>query len=153
MAHKFSIPAMNADERGGFWQIAQTGWSEINFAETVADKYRGNHFHKENQELFFITEGQVEVTLRSIHEPQPQTILVSKGEAILIEPYEFHIFYTRRQTQWIVLLSQGINPESPDFYGLDEFEKVLKQSLRPSTRLLDPVQPGAMVEAIARSLK
>jgi dTDP-4-dehydrorhamnose 3,5-epimerase-like enzyme len=132
MAHKFLMPMMNADDRGGFWQIAQTGWAEVNYAETVADKHRGNHFHKENQELFFITNGQVEVTLRSLSEPQAKTMLVSKGEAILIEPYEFHSFYTRKHTQWIVLLSQGINPQNPDFYGLDEFEQLLRQAQRTS---------------------
>ncbi len=123
---KFSMPALSTDDRGIFWQIAQDGWGEINYVETHADQYRGKHFHKENYELFFIMSGQVEVTLRSLKEPQAKTVLVSKGEAILIEPYELHTFYTRMDTQWMVLLSEGIHDSQPDFYQVEEFEQLLK---------------------------
>jgi dTDP-4-dehydrorhamnose 3,5-epimerase-like enzyme len=126
---KFPMPTLNTDARGIFWQIAQDGWGEINYVETHADQYRGKHFHKENYELFFIISGQVEVTMRSLKEPQAKTILASKGEAILIEPYELHTFYTRVDTQWMVLLSKGINSVKPDFYQVEEFERLLKRPL------------------------
>jgi dTDP-4-dehydrorhamnose 3,5-epimerase-like enzyme len=123
------MPMSHVDERGIFWQIAQNGWGEINYVETHAGKRRGRHFHKENYELFFIIKGEVEVTLRSLKEPHAKTIVVSQGEAILIEPYELHTFYTRIDTQWMVLLSQGIDSEKPDFYQIEEFEKLLQQPL------------------------
>ena len=126
---KFSMPMMNADHRGGFWPIAQSGWAEVNYAETHAGKLRGNHFHKENYELFFIIDGEVEVTLRSLKRPEPETVVVSGGEAILLEPYELHTFYSRSETRWIVLLSTGIDEANPDFYGADDFEKMLEKPL------------------------
>jgi len=122
---KFVMPVFHSDERGNFWQVAQKGWGEINFVETLADKHRGNHFHKTNYELFFIVAGQVEVTVRSLREPAPQTFLLSAGESLLIEPYELHTFYTRLDTQWMVMLSEGIAPEDPDFHKASEFENML----------------------------
>jgi dTDP-4-dehydrorhamnose 3,5-epimerase-like enzyme len=123
---KFTMPMSHVDDRGIFWQIAQNGWGEINFVETHAGKQRGKHFHKENYELFFIIEGQVEVMLRSLKQPEPQKVKVSKGEAILIEPYELHTFYSQQDTRWMVLLSKGINEINPDFHSLDEFERLLQ---------------------------
>ncbi len=127
--HKSSMPAFHSDERGNFWQIAQAGWGEINYVETLADKHRGNHFHKENYELFFIMKGQVEVTVRSLRKPKTQTILLSQGELLLIEPYELHTFYTRMDTQWMVLLSKGIHSENPDFHKASEFDALLNRPL------------------------
>lgn len=126
---KFPMPAFHSDDRGSFWQLAQAGWGEINYVETLADKRRGNHFHKENYELFFIMKGQVEVTVRSLKNPKAQTFLLSAEESLLIEPYELHTFYTRMNTQWMVLLSKGIHPENPDFHKASEFDQLLSRPL------------------------
>lgn len=123
------MPVFHSDERGNFWQLAQDGWGEVNFVETLADKRRGNHFHKKNYELFFIVKGQVEVTMRSLREPASQTFLLNAGESLLIEPYELHTFYTRMDTQWLVLLSEGIAPEDPDFHKASEFDQLIGRPL------------------------
>ncbi|MBE9064536.1 cupin domain-containing protein [cf. Phormidesmis sp. LEGE 11477] len=123
------MPVFHSDDRGSFWQVAQKGWGEINFVETLADKHRGNHFHKENYELFFIVKGQVEVTVRSLKQSKAQTFLLSAGECLLIEPYELHTFYTRMDTQWMVMLSEGIAPENPDFHKASEFEQLIGRPL------------------------
>jgi dTDP-4-dehydrorhamnose 3,5-epimerase-like enzyme len=53
------------DERGELvGLINQMHWEEFNYIESRAGSVRGNHYHKETQELFFIIEGEgrIEIT-------------------------------------------------------------------------------------------
>jgi mannose-6-phosphate isomerase-like protein (cupin superfamily) len=113
---KFSPYINQLDERGGFWGITQEGWAEVNFIETKADQTRGNHYHKETRELFFIISGEIEVTVDNLQSGEHTELLVSKGDLFVIEPYELHIFRTKTDAQWLNMLSKPFAQENPDFH-------------------------------------
>jgi mannose-6-phosphate isomerase-like protein (cupin superfamily) len=107
------------DERGGFLGITQERWAEVNFIETRADQVRGNHYHKETRELFFIVSGEIEVVIDDLNSGKHSEFSFSKGDVFIIEPYEVHTFRTRTDAQWINMLSKPMDTENPDFHQVD----------------------------------
>lgn len=112
--------ANRLDERGGFLGITKEGWAEINFIETAAEQVRGNHYHKETRELFFIISGEIEITIDNVLSGEHAQMRVSKGDIFVIEPYEAHTFHTKTKTQWINMLSKPIDEENPDFHRVPD---------------------------------
>ncbi|MEP6570139.1 MAG: cupin domain-containing protein [Acidobacteriota bacterium] len=104
------------DARGGFLGITQEPWAEANFIETTAHQVRGNHYHKETRELFFIVSGEVDVVIDDLRSGEHVEASFSQGDIFIIEPYELHTFHTRTDAQWINMLSQPLDQDNPDFH-------------------------------------
>ncbi|MBP0014397.1 MAG: cupin domain-containing protein [Roseofilum sp. SBFL] len=108
------------DKRGSFCGITQANWAEVNFIETAANEVRGNHYHKETHELFFIISGEIDIEIKDINSGKCTNLSVSKGDIFIIEPYELHTFRTKTTAQWINMLSQQLDLDNPDFHKLEE---------------------------------
>lgn len=104
------------DDRGSFWGITRDQWAEVNFVQTSAGQVRGNHYHKETRELFFIISGEIEIVVEDLRSGEHLEFVVSKGDIFLIEPYELHTFRIKTDAQWINMLSQSIDDHNPDFH-------------------------------------
>lgn len=104
------------DERGGFLGITQESWAEVNFIETRANQVRGNHYHKETTELFFIVSGEIEVVIDDLNSGKHLELSFRKGDVFIIEPYEVHTFRTTTDAQWINMLSKSTDSTTPDFH-------------------------------------
>ena len=105
-----------ADERGLFLGISQEQWiQEINYIETVAGVVRGNHYHTETWEVFFIIDGRVRVVVYHMNTENREEHFFEKGGIFFIEPYEVHTFYTLADAKWINMLSKPLKEEDPDF--------------------------------------
>jgi dTDP-4-dehydrorhamnose 3,5-epimerase-like enzyme len=115
---KLSPYITRLDERGGFLGITQESWAEVNFIETRANQVRGNHYHKETRELFFIVSGEIEVVIDDLNSGEHLELSFSKGDVFIIEPYELHTFRTRTDAQWINMLSKPMDPRDPDFHQI-----------------------------------
>jgi mannose-6-phosphate isomerase-like protein (cupin superfamily) len=113
---KLSLYFNNVDDRGGFWGITQESWAEVNFIETRAQQVRGNHYHKETRELFFIISGEIDVVIDDLNSGEHSEFSFSKGDVFIIEPYEVHTFRTKTDAQWINMLSKPIDQANPDFH-------------------------------------
>ena len=116
---KFSPYIMKTDQRGCFLGITQENWAEVNFIETEANQVRGNHYHKETFELFFIISGEVDIVIDNLRSGEHIEFCARKGDIFVIDPYELHTFYTKSKTQWINMLSRRIDPQIPDFHQVD----------------------------------
>jgi dTDP-4-dehydrorhamnose 3,5-epimerase-like enzyme len=104
------------DQRGFFKGITQDIWHEINYVETEPNLTRGNHYHKETLELFYIISGEIDIDVRHV-ESGVQTALIAKGgDIFIIEPYELHTFHTNTKAQWINALSKAIDVDKPDIH-------------------------------------
>lgn len=116
---KILSPYINKnDDRGMFLGIIQESWiREVNYIETSANQVRGNHYHAETKELFFITEGKIRVTVQNIKTWQKEEHTFGKGDIFIVYPYEVHTFYTLTDSRWINMLSQPIKKNNPDFHS------------------------------------
>ena len=112
----------NSDQRGYFLGITRDRWAEVNFIETSANQVRGNHYHKQTLELFFIVAGEVEVEVVNLLCGERHRFTARKGDIFIIEPYELHTFRTHTKAQWINMLSEALDSDTPDFYRLETAE-------------------------------
>ena len=113
---KLSPYVKRVDDRGGFCGITQERWAEVNFVETAAGQVRGNHYHKETRELFFIISGEIEIIVTDLRSGERTEMSVTKGDIFIIEPYELHTFRTKTDAQWLNMLSKPHDPQDPDFH-------------------------------------
>ncbi|MCW5314643.1 cupin domain-containing protein [Nostoc sp. KVJ3] len=116
---RLSAYMMKTDNRGSLWGITQNNWAEVNFIETASEQIRGNHYHKETIELFFIVSGEIKIIIDNLHSGEHIEFEVQKGDVFIIEPYEIHTFYTKTHSQWINMLSKQLDPENPDFHAIE----------------------------------
>ena len=107
-----------ADARGAFLGIVDSGrWEEVNYIETKAGQSRGGHYHKDTRELFFIIEGEIEISTRDVTEGTAgESATVKKGSIIIVDPNEVHTFTCRTDAKWINVLSRRMDDRFPDFH-------------------------------------
>ena len=51
------------DSRGTIVQLIHEGYSQINVITSKKGVFRGGHYHKDNNEAFYIISGKLEVTV------------------------------------------------------------------------------------------
>jgi dTDP-4-dehydrorhamnose 3,5-epimerase-like enzyme len=106
------------DGRGAFLGIVNSGnWEEVNYIETKAGQVRGGHYHKKALELFFIIDGEIDIEARDIGGGGAvDTLSVSKGAIVIIDPYEVHTFSCRTACKWINFLSRRMDDQFLDIH-------------------------------------
>lgn len=111
--------ATHADARGRFRGLTRDGWAEVNFIETRAGEVRGNHYHRETRELFFIVSGDVQIEVKDLATGQRTEFVARAGDIFVIEPMELHIFRVLTDAQWINMLSRPMDPDHPDLHRVE----------------------------------
>jgi dTDP-4-dehydrorhamnose 3,5-epimerase-like enzyme len=106
----------HSDARGTFRGLTREAWAEVNFIETGAGQVRGNHFHAETRELFFIVRGEVRVEVEHLGTGDRTEFTARAGDIFVIEPMELHVFRTLTDAQWINMLSRPMDPDRPDLH-------------------------------------
>jgi dTDP-4-dehydrorhamnose 3,5-epimerase-like enzyme len=105
------------DNRGSFLGIINSGqWEEINYIETTAGQKRGGHYHKDTRELFFIIEGEIDITVYKIGADESVSYKVGKGAIFVIDPLEVHTFTCNTYCRWINVLSKRIDDQFNDIH-------------------------------------
>lgn len=107
------------DGKGTFTGIVNSGlWEEINYVETAAGKVRGGHYHRETRELFFIIEGDIDITVTDLDGNVTHAFSASRGSIFIIEPLEVHTFVCRTDCRWINIMSRRIDDQFHDIHPL-----------------------------------
>lgn len=108
----------SVDERGSFVGVFQgCKWEEINYVESVEGSVRGNHYHKETVEGFFIIDGKIKVTLVDVVKGSKRAFIAKKGDAMLINPNTLHTFEMLENSKWINLLSKPMGNKTKDIHA------------------------------------
>ena len=111
-----------SDKRGSFLGLINFGnWKEINIICSEANTVRGDHYHKNTDELFLILEGKIKITLQKVLDNkvlhnEKKTFDVQEGDVFLIKKNVNHIFETIEYSKWINVLSQKLNIDNPDLH-------------------------------------
>ena len=105
------------DERGCLFQLCHDGWKQVNVCKSRKGTLRGNHFHKENKEAFFVVEGKIEMTLE--RDGMTKKVNAEQGDFFVIEPFVCHSFRYPEDTLTVALYDRGVeNPDgSKDIYS------------------------------------
>ena len=115
---------VHTDERGSIQGLINEGtWKELNIISSDAGVVRGNHYHKNTQELFIILEGEIDVQTQRVSEGHPEgkpsVYHVKAGDVFWVEPMTNHVFTPRTSSKWINALSEPVDKEHSDFYRIE----------------------------------
>lgn len=94
------------DERGTLVQLIHEGYRQINVITSRKGVVRGGHYHKQNEEAFYIVSGELEVEVNG------ETARFQAGDFFGIEPFDMHSFRFLEDTVLVSMYSGGV--ELPD---------------------------------------
>lgn len=100
------------DARGSLKQLVHNGWQQVNYITSVAGAFRGNHYHKENAEAFFVINGRFHLIAETLDKAQIEEYEMKTGDFFVIKPNINHSFDFVENTSLISLYSLGV--EKPD---------------------------------------
>lgn len=90
------------DERGTIVQLIHQGYAQVNVITSKKGVFRGGHYHKENDEAFYIISGKLEVVVND------EKAIFSSGDFFGIEPNDLHNFMFLEDTTLVSMYSQGV---------------------------------------------
>ncbi len=107
------------DNRGKLVQLVRGGWNQVNYIYSKKNAIRGKHFHKFNNELFFIISGKVELILESKKNNQHEKYILGKNSFFKIASNIIHSFVFIEDTMIISMYDCGveINNGDKDIYS------------------------------------
>lgn len=95
------------DNRGTIIQLIHEGYSQINVITSVKGALRGGHYHKINEEAFYIPYGNCIVEVEDSGGSK-EKYSFSEGDMFLIPPYIKHGFTYIEDTMVISMYSNGV---------------------------------------------
>jgi len=107
------------DERGSITQLVHDGWKQVNYITTKAGVLRGNHYHKNNEEAFFVISGEFELELVDINTQEKENHTIKAGDFFIIRRNLSHSFNFTKDTELISMYSNGVEEEQgKDIYSV-----------------------------------
>lgn len=107
------------DERGTITQLVHDNWKQVNYITTKAGVLRGNHYHKNNEEAFYIISGEFELELLDINTNEKESHTIKTGDFFIIRRNLSHSFNFTKDTNLISMYSNGVEEkDNMDIYTL-----------------------------------
>lgn len=95
------------DERGSLVQLIHNGYNQVNYVLSEKGAERGSfHYHKLNNEVFFVISGKMTVTLEYNGEQETHTF--GANDMFMIEKNIRHKFVFDERTQLIGFYDVGV---------------------------------------------
>ena len=105
------------DDRGTIIQLVHDNWKQVNYITTKAGVVRGEHYHKNNEEAFYIISGKFELELININTKVKETYTIKAGDSFVIKRNISHSFNFIDDTCLISMYSNGVE----EAYGMDMY--------------------------------
>lgn len=97
-----------ADERGTLKQLVHANWKQVNYITSVAGAFRGNHYHKQNIEAFFVISGAFKLFVESLDGTTHEEYMMKPGDFFIVRPFINHSFEYIQNTQLISFYDKGV---------------------------------------------
>ncbi len=94
------------NEAGSLKQLVHDGWKQVNVITSVGGAVRGGHYHKYNEEGFYIIQGSFRLTVSRDGVTEEYTM--HQGDMFLIYPYVYHTFEYTEDTVLVSMYSNGV---------------------------------------------
>jgi dTDP-4-dehydrorhamnose 3,5-epimerase-like enzyme len=115
---------VHSDDRGSLAQLVSQGWRQVNVIQSAKGSVRGGHYHKNNQELFYIISGAFRLILDQGNEHAEYSI--TTGMMFIIPEQVAHTFEYAEDSILVACYDRGVN----DFHGQD-IHKSEQQGMTP----------------------
>ena len=93
------------NESGCLKQLVREGYKQVNVITSAAGSVRGGHYHKQNEEAFYVISGALEVTVNG------DSRRFAAGEFFGIKAYDMHSFTFLEDTVLVSMYSNGVELE------------------------------------------
>lgn len=93
------------DERGTIVQLIHQGYRQINVITSKRGVVRGGHYHKQNEEAFYVISGELEVVVNG------ESFHFGSGDFFGIEVNDMHSFHFLEDTILVSMYSDGVELE------------------------------------------
>ncbi len=94
------------NESGLLVQLVHDGWKQVNVITSKAGKVRGGHYHKFNEECFYVVSGKF--NLKVWKDDIEEEYLMKQGEMFLVKKDVFHTFEYIEDTLLVSMYSNGV---------------------------------------------
>lgn len=91
-----------SDDRGTLVQLIHEGYRQVNVITSKKGVSRGGHFHKENEEAFYIISGASRVVVNG------KEYTFKSGDFFCIEANDLHSFHFLEDTVLVSMYSNGV---------------------------------------------
>ena len=98
--------------KGTLAQLCHEGWTQVNVLSSPAGSARGNHYHKENLECFYVVSGQIKVVFTTIDKRESEERVFNQGEMFAIFPDVVHSLESVTDTVMVALYDKGVEKEN-----------------------------------------
>lgn len=96
----------HCDDRGTLCQLVHKGYCQVNVVFSKAGTFRGGHYHKENNEAFYVVNGSFEIVCTKGTDREARVF--RQGDFFQIPPYVVHSFNYLEDTLLIGLYDIGV---------------------------------------------
>ena len=97
---------IHSDERGELKQMCSSGWNQTNLISSKKNTIRGGHYHKNNNEMFFIINGSFELILEK--DKQKYRFEISSNDMFIIHKEVKHSFKFIEDTMLLAFYDKGV---------------------------------------------
>ena len=94
------------NENGKLVQIVHHDWNQVNIIYSKAGGVRGGHYHKYNEEAFYIYSGTFKLIVWKDEEKEEYEM--KAGDFFKVNPFVFHTFEYHEDTVLVSLYSSGV---------------------------------------------
>lgn len=109
MLYQFLKPDFeHIDKRGGLVQLVRDGYKQVNYIYSSKDTVRGNHYHKQNTEAFYIIRGSMSIDLRNVNTGEQDVLHVKSGDMFMIFSYVMHTFTYHEDSELVSMYDKGV---------------------------------------------
>lgn len=100
---------IHQDKRGKLVQLVHQGYQQVNIISSEKNAIRGNHYHKWNEETFYVIQGKL--ILKTKKDNDIVENLFETGDMFQIERNIIHQFEFIEDTTLVSLYSNGVELE------------------------------------------
>lgn len=96
------------DARGSLKQLVHEGWKQVNYITSAAGAFRGDHYHLQNKEAFFVISGAFKLILKHRETKEKYVFDIKAGDFFIIYPNVNHSFDFTHKTTLIAMYDKGV---------------------------------------------
>ncbi|MBQ9385092.1 MAG: cupin domain-containing protein [Ruminiclostridium sp.] len=101
---------IHEDERGRLTQLVHDGYKQYNIVFSKKGVLRGNHYHRENEEAFFVITGGFRLTAEK--DGITEEYDFAEGDMFVIPHNVTHSFYYTEDTYLASMYTLGVEKEN-----------------------------------------
>ena len=94
------------NDSGLLVQLVHDGWKQVNTIYSQKGAVRGGHYHKHNEEAFYIMTGSFKITVWK--DMEKETFVFRAGDMFQINRNVFHTFEYLEDTWLVSMYSSGV---------------------------------------------